>query len=347
MREFMSRIDSIDVGRRREGKIMEMESKRIKFICVIVPVLFILCCQIAVAQEYPTKAVVIVIPRPPGGASELTTRAVTSVAADYLGQPIINRLMPGGNGAIGCDFVAKALPDGYTLLTGELGWNTALPAIEGRAKGPDDMVAVCRINYNPTIICAKADAPFKTWKQLMAWVQENPGKLTVGTPGPWSPPDMLWKLIAKQTGIKIRIVPFDGGGTMFTALLGGHIDVGHARPIMYYPYRGTGKIVPLLFLDEARHPQLPDVPTGIEEGLSGQINVVSRPWVGVMAPKGTPRPILEKLSVAFKKMVEDKTVIAMLKQFGDDINYLGHDEFTKYWREEYELYKELGKTFKK
>ena len=326
---------------------MEVKLGRIKFLCVIVSAVSILCCQIAVAQEYPTKPVIIVIPRPPGGASELTTRAVTSVAADYLGQPIINRLMPGGNGAIGCDFVAKAPPDGYTLLTGELGWNTALPAIEGRAKGPDDMVAVCRINYNPTIICAKADAPFKTWKQLMAWVQENPGKLTVGTPGPWSPPDMLWKLIMKQTGIKVRLVPFEGGGPMFVSLLGGHVDVGHARPIMYYPYRGTGKIVPILFLDETRYPQLPDVPTSIEEGLSSQVNVVSRPWVGVMAPKGTPRPIVDKLAAAFKKMVEDKTVTTMLKQFGDDINYLGHDEFTKYWREEYELYKELGKTFKK
>ena len=326
---------------------MDMKSKRGKFLCIFVSVLSILCCQVTVAQEYPTKPVTIVIPQPPGGASDLTFRAVTSVAADYLGQPIINKLMPGGIVAIGSDYVAKAPPDGYTLLAGALGWNTALPATEGRAKGPDDLVAVCRINYNPTIICAKAGAPFKTWKQLMAWVQENPGKLTVGTPGPWSPPDMAWKLIVQQTGIKVRIVPFDGGGTMFTALLGGHVDVGHARPIMYYPYKGTGKLVPLLILDEKRHPDMPDAPTGIEEGLGSKINVVSRPWAGVMAPKATPRPIVDKLSVAFKKMVEDKTVIAMLKQFGDEVNYLGHDEFTKYWREEYEYYKELGKAFKK
>jgi tripartite-type tricarboxylate transporter receptor subunit TctC len=326
---------------------MEMKSKRGKFLCVIASALSILCSHVAVAQEYPTKPVTVVIPQPPGGASDLIFRAVTSVAAEYLGEPIINRLMPGGLGAVGSDFVAKAPPDGYTLLAGALGWNTALPAIEGRGKGPDDLVAVCRINYNPTLIVAKADAPFKTWKQLMAWVRENPGKLTVGTPGPWSPPDMAWKLIVQQTGIRVRIVPFHGGGPMFVALLGGHIDVGHARPIMYYPYKGTGKLVPLLLLDEKRHPDLPDFPTSIEEGLDSQINVVSRPWAGIMAPKGTPRPIVDKLATAFKKMVEDKTVIAMLKRFGDSINYLGHEEFTKYWREEYEFYKELGKTLKK
>jgi tripartite-type tricarboxylate transporter receptor subunit TctC len=327
--------------------MMGIRLKGSGFICVIVLAISILCCHVVFSQEYPTKPVTIVIPQPPGGASDLTFRAVTSVAADYLGQPIINRLMPGGIGAVGSDFVAKAPADGYTLLAGALGWNTALPAVEGRSKGPDDLVGVCRINYNQTIVCAKADAPFKTWKQLMAWARENPGKLTIGTPGPWSPPDMAWKLVLKQTGIKVRIVPFDGGGTMFVALLGGHIDVGHARPIMYHPYKGTGKLLPLLIFDEKRHPDMPDVPTSIEEGLGPQSNVVSRPWAGVMAPKGTPRPIVDKLAGAFKKMVEDKTVITMLKQFGDDVNYMGHDEFTKYWREEYDYYKELGRAFKK
>jgi len=326
---------------------MGTESNRPRILLFILLTFSFLGCRIGNAQEFPTKPITIVIAQPPGGASDLIFRAVTSVAANYLGQPIVNKLVPGGIGAIGTDFVAKSPPDGYTLLAGAMGWNTALPAIEGRSKGPDDMVAVCRINYNPTIICAKPDVPFKTWKQLLAWARENPGKMTVGTPGPWSPPDMAWKFIVKEAEIRVRMVSFDGGGSMFVALLGGHVDVGHVRPIMYYPYRGTGKIIPLLQLDETRHRDLPDVPTSIEEGLSRQINVVSRPWSGVLAPKGTPRPIIEKLAAAFKKMVEDKAVIAALKESGDDINYLGPDEFTKYWREEYEFYKEVGKTFKK
>ena len=340
-------MDSIDLGQEMEERVMGTELRVNKGLLLLALFLSILCCDVSHSEEFPTKPITIVIPQPPGGASELIFRAVTSVATNYLGQPIINRIMPGGIGAIGSDFVAKSPPDGYTLVAGELGWSTALPAIEGRSKGPDDLVAICRINYNPTIICAKPDVPFKTWKQLMAWARENPGKLTVGTPGPWSPPDMGWKLIAKETGIKVRIVHFVGGGAMFLALLGGHVDVAHARPIQYYPYRGTGKITPVLLLDEARHRYLPDVPTSIEEGLSKQINVVSRPWEGVLAPKGTPRPIIEKLAAAFKKMVEDAKVISMLREFGDEVNYLGSDEFSKYWREEYEYYKELGKTFKK
>jgi tripartite-type tricarboxylate transporter receptor subunit TctC len=337
-------ISHIIIIERRRTMLCKWSRRGFLFILVG---MFSICSQGVLAQEYPTKPVALVIPSPAGGASDLTFRAVTSVAADYLGQPVLNQLKPGGIGAIGSDFVAKARPDGYTLLAGALGWSTSLPAIEGRSKGPEDLVAVCRINYNATIICAKPDAPFKTWKQLIAWAKGNPGKLTVGTPGPWSPPDMAWKLIIKQTGINVRLVPFDGGGAMFVALLGGHTDVGHARPIQYYPYKGTGKLVPLLFLDEKRHRDLPDVPTGIEEGFTAQVNMVSRPWAGVLAPKGTPRPIIDKLALAFKKMTEDSTVVAMLKQFGDDVSYLGPDEFEKYWREEFELYRELGKEFKK
>jgi tripartite-type tricarboxylate transporter receptor subunit TctC len=310
------------------------------FLCAFAP-------QLVLAQEYPTKPVTLVIPMGPGGGHDLTFRAVTSVAADYLGQPILIKLNPGGSGAIGADLVAKAPPDGYTLGVASNAWSCALPAIEGRSKGPEYFEAICRINYNPTIIVTRPGTPFKTFKEMIQWAKANPGKLIVGTPGPWSPPDMVWKYLMKETGITLKIVPFDGGGPALVGLLGGHLDAGTALPIMYYPYKTTGKLIPLLFLEDKRHPDLPDVPTGKEEGMDGQLNMLSRLWRGVIAPKGTPRPIVDKLAAAFKGMTEDKSVVAMIKQFGDDLYYLGPDEFRKVWESEFELYKELGKIYKK
>jgi hypothetical protein len=122
------------------------------------------------AEEFPTKPVTLVIPVGAGGSHDLTARAVTSVASNYLGQPIIIQLKPGGGGAIGSEIVAKSAPDGYTLLFGGMGWSTTYPAVEGRSKGPDDLMAVCRINYSPTIIVSRPDLPFKTFKEMLAYL---------------------------------------------------------------------------------------------------------------------------------------------------------------------------------
>jgi len=312
-------------------------------VAVILLMLLFFGSPIVQAQDYPTKPVTLVIPVGAGGSHDLTARAVTSVAADYLGQPIIIQLKPGGGGAIGSELVVKAPPDGYTLLFGGPGWSTTLPAIEGRSKGPDDLVAVCRINYSPTIIVARADAPYKNFKEMVEWAKANPGKLIFGNTGPWGAVDTPWKMIMKETGITTKVVPYDGGGPALMAILGGHVDVSGGFTAALLPHIIAGKLRPLAVLDNKHDPDLPNVPTAMEEG----VNVVFLIWRGVLAPKGTPRPIIDKLAGAFKKMTEDKSVVPMIKRFGDDIHFLGPDEFAKVWREEYEAHKELGKVFKK
>ena len=129
-----------------------MNSKVRRFPFFLILVLSVSVFHLAQAQDFPTKPITLVIPVGAGGSHDLTARAVTSVAADYLGQPVIIQLKPGGGGAIGSDLVSKATPDGYTLLFGGPGWSSILPAVEGRSKGPDDLAAVCRINYSPTLL---------------------------------------------------------------------------------------------------------------------------------------------------------------------------------------------------
>lgn len=311
--------------------------------CVILLTLSMVGYPVVQAQEFPTKPITLINPMGAGGSHDLTMRAVVSVATDHLGQPMIVQIKSGGGGAIGSEAVAKAQPDGYTLLAGGPGWNTTLPAVEGRSKGPDDLMAVCRINYSANNIVARADAPFKTLQEMIAWAKANPGKLIYGHSGPWGAADVPWKEFTKKTGITSKVVPYDGGGPCLVALLGGHIDVTANFAAQALPQVKAGKMRILAVLDDKRNPEFPDVPTAREQG----VDVVYLMWRGILAPKGTPRPVIDRLALGFKKMLETKTVLNMLKSFGDVANYLGPDEFDKLWRAEYEAHKELGKLYKK
>jgi len=147
----------------------------------------------------------------------------------------------------------------------------------------------------------------------------------------------------KQTGVSVRIITFDGGAQMVLAGLGGNCDVFGGTPNMLYPYIKSGKVKPFAYFDKQRSPDYPDVPTAIELGF----NMSALQWRGMAAPKGTPRAVLNKLGAAFKKMTEDESVKAMMQKTGQGIQFLGPDEFDKFWRADYEFYKELKPLFGK
>jgi tripartite-type tricarboxylate transporter receptor subunit TctC len=295
------------------------------------------------AADFPTKPITLVVPLKPGGSHDLTARAVTSVATEALGQPIVSLYKPGAGGALGTEAVANAAPDGYTLLLGGPGWNSTLPAVEGRSKGPDDLDPVCLINYSSAIVTVKADAPFKTLKEMLEWAKNNPGKLVVGSTGTWGNVDLAWKMIAKETGITARVVPYDGGAPVTLALLGGQVHVTFMTMTSIMPHVTAGKLRILAVLNDKRLSELPNIPTAKEQGL----NVVNLLWRGVIAPKNTPRPIVDKLAAGFKKMTENPSVIKTIASLGDDVNYMGPDEFKKFWQDEYKSHREIGKLFKK
>ena len=323
----------------------QLESRKWLYVSLL-SVSLILCLlspHLIEAQGFPTKPVTLIAPYGPGGTFDLTGRALVSVAMDYLGQPLLFQLKPGGGGVIGSDMVASAAPDGYTLLFAGPGPNSTIPAIEGRSKGPDDLTAVCRINYSCPIALVRSDSPFKTFKELIDWAKTNPGKLTFGHTGVWGATDLPWRQIKLMTGIVTRDVPHTGGGPALLALLGGQVQFIFNMGTQSKPHIKAGKIRPLAILDSQRDPELPDVPTVRETGF----NVAYFLWKGIAAPKGTPRPIVDKLAAAFKKMTEDSSFKSIVKQFGDDIQYLGPDELAKIWKEEYETHKELGRAIKK
>jgi tripartite-type tricarboxylate transporter receptor subunit TctC len=285
------------------------------------------------AQEFPTKPITLIVPSSAGGSHDLTARALASVAEKYLGQPLIVELKPGGSGAVGSSLVANAKPDGYTLLFGGPDFNTTPPIMEGRPDfGPEGFVSVCRVNYTPMFLAARAGAPFKTFPELIAWAKTNPGQLKVA--GARSTSSALFlKFVGKTTGIDFRPIPFEGGGATLMALLNNSADVTSGVPAAMAPHEKSGKIVFTVTTSKERHKDYPDLPTAKELGFDYEYVF----WRSVLAPKGTPRPIVEKLAGMFKKMSEDPDFLKVVGAWGDKANYLGPDEFAAWWREEYRV----------
>jgi tripartite-type tricarboxylate transporter receptor subunit TctC len=297
----------------------------------------------AAAPEFPTRPITLIVPFGAGGASDLVLRTFIDTAPTFLGQPIVVRLRPGAGGAIASDLVARAKPDGYTLLFGHSNSNSILPAIEGRSKGPDDLMAVCRVNTSGTFLLVRPDAPFTTFQEMIAWAKGRPGQLIVANAGPWSAVDFTWKRMERELGITIRQVTHTGGAEALVALLGGHVQAALLASPQSLPHIRAGKLRALAWSGTTRHPDLPAVPTAREQGFDKTLTV----FKGVMAPKGTPRAVVERIAAGFRRMLETPQAIEGIRRLGDDIGYLGPDEFDRYWRAEYDTFKTLGAMFKR
>jgi tripartite-type tricarboxylate transporter receptor subunit TctC len=289
------------------------------------------------AQDFPTKPVELVLPFGPGGSHDLTARAVASVAQAHLGQPLLVVLRPGGGGAVGSQAVIRAKPDGYTLLFGGSGPNTTFALVHKAPIGPDQFTPVARINYSAPILGVRADAPFKTFKEMVEWAKKNPGKLNFANSGPWGAADLPMRMIGRAAGFEYNNIPHDGGGPAMLAVLGGHADMTFGFTAQFMPQIAAGKIRALAITDVKRHPDLPNVPTVKDEGY----DVVFTMWRAVLAPKGTPPAIVDKLEGAFKKLSADKSFIALIKSLGDQVHFQGGKEFEKTWREEWEQHAKI------
>ncbi len=286
----------------------------------------------AVAQDFPTKPIELVIPYGPGGSHDLTARALASVAHQYLGQPLLVVLKPGGGGAVGSQAVARAKPDGYTIMLGGSGPNTIFALVQKAPTGPDQFAPVARINYSPALFSVRAEAPWKSVREVVDYMKKNPGKFNFANTGTWGAGDLPMRLLAKAAGVEYNNIPHDGGGPALLAVLGGHADGSFLFTAQSLPQIGAGKMRALAVTDTKRLRDLPNVPTLREEG----IDVVFNMWRSVLAPKGTPPPVLDKLEGAFRKISEDKSFQALIKQLGDEIQFQGGKEFEATWRAEWD-----------
>jgi len=294
-------------------------------------------------EEYPTKTITIIVPFSPGGSTDLGARALASFLSKSLGQPAVILNRPGGGATVGGNVVATTKPDGYTL--GFLPLSPSIPEsysyFLGAPYTSKDLKPVARVISPVAAISVKADAPWKSLKDLIEYAKKNPG-LKYGTTGLGSSPHTMMVTIEKAEGVKFIHITFPGDSDVATAVLGGHIPFGLPHYVAVKSQVDAGNIRVLAIYLEKRLELLPQVPTIAELGYK----LPYYPYLGVFAPKGTPDIIVKKLDKAIEKVKDDSAFTEKIRDLGMSITYESTEGFrnsiAQYKANIEALFKELG-----
>nr|WP_114973880.1 tripartite tricarboxylate transporter substrate binding protein [Rhodoferax ferrireducens] len=286
----------------------------------------------AMAQAWPSRPISLVVPFPAGGTTDVLARAVGQELSKSLGQPVIVESRPGAGATLGADYVAKAKPDGYTLLMGAVHHTIATSVYKKLAYDfQKDLAPITTVALVPNVLVVNPNVPAKHVKELLALAKADPGKLTYGSNGNGTGQHLIGAQFEGMGGVQLLHVPYKGSGPLTTDLLGGQISMSFDTITPVLPQIKAGKLRALAVTTATRSKALPDVPTLDESGLKG-FNLGT--WFGVLAPAATPRDIVSRLnteivkiinSPEFKKKMDDigaepigNTPEQMAKQIKDD-----------------------------
>lgn len=262
-----------------------------------------LAATAALAQPYPNKSVKLIVPYPPGGATDVIGRVMAQRLTTALGQQVVVDNRGGAGGNIGAEAVAKSPPDGYTLLMGALTSHSIMATLEKGSIRYDlgkDLVPVAVVGSVPLVWVVHPSLPVKTLQELVAYAKANPGKLTYASSGAGAPQRMCAELFKLKIGADMIHVPYKGSGPAMADLVGGQVlTMCETVPASLQLIKG-GKLRALAVTTAERISQLPEIPTAAEAGVTG-IEVAS--LFGVMAPAGTPAPIVQKLNAEIQKIL--------------------------------------------
>lgn len=266
------------------------------------------------AQTFPDRALKLVVPQPPGGGFDLVGRVTADKLGQVLGQSVIVENRSGTGTLVGTDAVAKAAPDGYTLLVGALpnivlnvGLYPKLPYDPEK----DFALVGMAVSFGYALV-ARKDLPQKDFKSLIAFAAANPEKMTYASGGRGTGQHIAMAVAANIAGVKMNHVPYRGAQAAYQDILGGRVDVFFDNVSTALPLIDDGRVDVLATSGKKRHPRLPNVPTLIEAGLAYDIES----WFGVFAPSGTPPPVLAKLREAMSKVVERPDFSAVFEKTG-------------------------------
>ncbi len=250
----------------------------------------------AVAQNWPEKPLRLVVPVPPGGSLDAYTRIIAQRLSDPLGQQVLVDNRPGANGIVGADLVAKAAPDGYTLLMGAtptLAINVTLYAGKLPYDPQNDFAAISMVARAPSAVAVNPQVPAASLKELVALARAQPGKLTYGTSGLGSGNHLATEMLASAAGIQLLHVPYSGGGPALAAVLSREVDIIVTPPPTLLPMVKLNRLRMLAVTSAKRSPALPEVPTIAEAGYPGFDATI---WYCVVAPRGTPRRVIDRMN---------------------------------------------------
>jgi tripartite-type tricarboxylate transporter receptor subunit TctC len=282
------------------------------------------------AQSYPSHPVKVIVPYGVGGPADIFGRFLSAHLQDALGQPFVVEDRPGGGSIVGTDVVAKSAPDGYTLLMMS---NTHTVNETLVPKKPFDLMRdfapITPVNYSDLILVIHPSVPAKNLKEFIAYAKANPGKLNYASSGTGTPYHMAGEMFKALAGVDIVHIPHKGSDQARTAILGGQVQMMFdAIPTMAANAR-AGKVVALGTTGAKRSPVTPDVPTVAEAGVPGYETTI---WLGVMAPAGTPRPILDKLNAEINKIINSPDVKETWAKQGAYPMGMSVDAFDKFLR---------------
>ena len=297
----------------------------------------------APAQQYPTRPVRFVVPFPPGGSVDTLARTMSPRLAEALGQQIVVDNRPGGNGNIGMEIVAQSRPDGHTILVGYIANLAIFPSLS--AKLPFDPVKdyapVTQIASSPNVLTAHPSVQAKNLKELIALAKAKPGQISFASTGVASVGHLTGELLNSLAGVKMTHVPYKGGGQAIIDLVGGHVQVMFSGFSAAMPHIKSAKVRALAVTGAKRSPALPEVPTIAEQGFPG---VEATAWYGVLAPAGTPRPIVARLHDEVVKILKLPDVVQKLDGLGFEIVGSTPEAFGGYIKSEIKKWEKVVKA---
>ena len=285
----------------------------------------------ASADSYPSRPISVIIPFPPGGVAELTARPLLSVMERILKQPMVVVNKPGASGTVGAQQAAISKPDGYTLLV-TVSSMSVFPEVDILFERPktykrEDFAPIALLSADPMILVVKKDSRYKSVADIVADAKKRPNEIKYSSSGVYGATHLPTEMFAHAAGIKLRHVPYTGGGPALIALLGGHVDILFSVPIIAFVQLKSGDVTPLAVASEKRHPAFPNVPTLKELGYDVEYYM----WCGFFAPKATPPDILKILREATRKAAASPEFKAAMDKMNTPIDYRDADEFQKFW----------------
>ena len=308
----------------------------------IVTAVFTFAASSILAQGYPNKPVRMIVGFPPGGGTDVVARVIGAQLQEWWGQAVTVENRPGATGTIGADVVAKSAPDGYTLIMGHVNSTGIAPNLF--AKLPYDPIkdfsGVAYVGYVPNVLAVHPSVAATSVKELVELAKSKPGAMNYASSGNGSTQHLAGEMFKQLTGTSIVHVPYKGSGDAIKDLLGGTVNMNFDTMPPVLPHIQSGRLRGLAISTPRRLPQLPEVPTFAEVGITG-FDIAN--WYGVMAPSATPREIVARLNADINKAMQVPQVRSRLEAVGTQLREMSTAEFDAYMRAEVTKYAKLIK----
>ena len=283
-------------------------------------------------NDWPKRAIRVVLPSGPGGTSDIFMRLLSDNVSKTLGQPVVVDNKPGAGGTLAATLVAQAEPDGYTLMMNSVATHAIGPAMYKLKFDPDKSVtAVAQLAFSANILYVRKDSQFKSVRELITYARANPGRLNYASSGSGTSLHLAAVEMGLLSGLDMVHIPYNGAAPAIQAVLSGDVAFSFENSMSLMGQIRGGSVIPLAVTTPRRIPQLANVPTMIESGVQG-FDISS--WFGVVAPGGTPKPIVDKIAAAFERALKDSQISEQISKLGADVQFMPPADFDAYMKSE-------------